>query len=150
MANGGFEDGMHGWTPLGGATLRITNSDVRHGRAAAYVATREPVPYGIVSAPTVGYPRRGDRYTVSAWVKAADRPKQIVIRLVEVGGDAEPRIAGATMARISRRWQLFSTAGRIQRADRSALQVNVTVEHSIGRGDGILIDDVQVRHMLRR
>jgi hypothetical protein len=144
VANPGFEDGVRDWTAWGGATVRIIRSDVRRGQTAAYVATNNLAPYGIVSAPTVGYPRRGDRFTVSAWIKVADRPKDVVVRLEEVGGDADPTPAAATIRRINKRWQHVSTTGRVRRDDRTALHVYVTVENAIGRGDGFFIDDVRL------
>jgi hypothetical protein len=144
VANPGFEDGVRDWTAWGGATVRIMHSDVRRGQTAAYVATNNLAPYGIVSAPTVGYPRRGDRFTVSAWIKAPDRPKDVVVRLEEVGGDADPTPAAATTRRINKRWQHVSSTGRVRRDDRTALHVYVTVENAIGRGDGFFIDDVRL------
>jgi hypothetical protein len=144
VVNSGFEDGDRHWNPWGGASVQITRFEARHGRTAAYVSTKEPVRYGIVSAPVVGYPRRGERYIVGAWVKASDRPKQVVIRLAEVGGDAPPAYAAETSRRVITRWRFISTTGRVRRRDRVALHVYITVERSIGAGDGIFVDGVRV------
>jgi hypothetical protein len=139
-----FEDGVSGWNSWGGATVRLTRSDVMQGNAAASVSTSSPVPYGIASSPAVGYPRQGDRYTVSAWVKSADRPKEIAVRLVEVGGDAPPEFSAEALRRITRRWRSISASGFVQRVDRGALHVSIAIEHSIGANDGFLIDGVKV------
>jgi hypothetical protein len=124
--------------------------DARIGRFAAYVSTKEAVPYGIVSDFTVGQPRRGERFMIGAWVKAADRPKQVAVRLVEVGGQSAPTFAAEALRRIPKRWRFVSAVGRVRRGDRAALQVSIAVEHSVASGDGIFVDGVRVRRMLHR
>lgn len=81
LYNSGFEAGPEGWTPVGG--FAIVEASAHSGNRSAKV---EPV--GIESQP---FPvRTGQRYTLSAYIKAAQTDTRVELRFLEwadEGGD---------------------------------------------------------------
>ena len=81
VVNSGFEAGPEGWTPVAGVSLDSTNA--RTGRCGARVAAP-----GIECRP---FPvRQGQRYTLSAWLRAAAPDTRVRLRFFEwadSGGD---------------------------------------------------------------
>ncbi len=111
--NSGFEAGPEGWTPVGGFAL---DDQVAHsGRFSARVEPGQVLggPGGIECRP---FPvRTGRRYTLSAWIKAAQPDTGVRLRLFEWadrGGDfPENRHERQTTIKATTQWARYQLNG---------------------------------------
>ncbi len=155
--NSGFEAGPEGWTPTGGFVLDATAA--HSGRCSARLGTVDlpsltlplnrplapatrprTVPPGIECRP---FPvRAGQRYTLSAWIKAAEPDTRVALRLFEwadEGGDQpggrNERSASVT---VTTEWARYQASG---------IAVPNICENYVARivpSGTVWIDDVQV------
>ncbi len=104
--NSGFEAGPEGWTPVDG--VRLDDKVMHSGRFSARVAST-----GIECRP---FPvRMGRRYTLSAWIRAAEPQTRVQLRFFEwadSGGD-QPSNRQAREARITATtgWMRYQVSG---------------------------------------
>jgi hypothetical protein len=111
--NSGFEAGPEGWTPVNGFAL--DDQEVHSGRFSARLeATQvQGAPAGIECRP---FPvRPGRRYTLSAWIKAAEPDTRVRLRLFEWadrGGDfPENRHEREATIRATTQWTRYQLSG---------------------------------------
>ena len=104
--NSGFEAGPEGWTPTDGFVIDRTTA--HSGRCSARLGTRGPAEHHVAAEPAARRRRRGRaprrrasnagrfrcaaamRYTLSAWIKAAEPNTRVTLRFFEwadEGGD---------------------------------------------------------------
>ncbi|MGO8926287.1 MAG: carbohydrate binding domain-containing protein [Limisphaerales bacterium] len=111
--NSGFEAGPEGWTPVNGFAL--DDREVHSGRFSARleVTQVQGAPAGIECRP---FPvRPGRRYTLSAWIKAAEPDTRVRLRLFEWadrGGDfPENRHEREATIRATTQWARYQLSG---------------------------------------
>jgi hypothetical protein len=142
LADPGFERGLAGWTPLGGASLR--RSAARHaGAAAALLARGATAPAAPGLAAGVGGSRVGRGWQASAWVRATRPGTSVTIALRE---SAHGRVDSADEFELvlgDTAWHQLAVvhAGSVPG---SALEVAI-VAPGLPDGAGVLVDDVAVR-----
>lgn len=108
--NGGFEYGTGGWTAAGNTTatpVRAAGGDLSE-EGSSYVTLRASSFPGALSQEVAEITRRGDRYTLSVWVRAhrASGPK--VRGTVVLFGLGRRTEAGSAEFRVGHRWTLVT------------------------------------------
>jgi len=138
--NPSFERNMSYWAPWGAAQLRRTTRIKKVGKASAEVVDPPASPFGIQASNVVGYPGKGDRFTVSFWVKAFPSTihKTIALEVSENGG---PNHAASLVTAITRRvltgtWQRIVATGTVKQSNRTGLSVIMFMSNSLAVGDG--------------
>jgi Carbohydrate binding domain len=146
ITNPSFETGLTPWQPWGeNSRIEITRTARKIGRASARVRAVSAAPYGIVDVSAVSSPASGDDFALSVWVRAAERPKKIVVLLQ----GSRPQSQALVVARSSRlvtpaSWRQIRVSGAVRAAHVTALDAYVLVMNSIGTGDGFLVDGVSL------
>ncbi len=143
VLNPSFEDRLKQWGPWTyNSVVRRTRRYHQDGKIAAEVAAREAAPYGIVQASLVGYPGRGEKFVLSAWVRTIGRAAVVHFAATESGGKAEPSNFIESAVNVGTRWKRISARGAVAKTDRTALSLYLGVTNSIAPGDRILVDGV--------
>jgi hypothetical protein len=145
LPNPSFEHGTAPWSPIGGA-LQLTNATSRVGRTAVRVVASKAQAYGLQDLGALAQPAVGDRYTFSAWIRSADRPKRVALALQvrdETKPNRLPEILGQTTWLVTRAWRHVTVAGRVRRFA-TTLDIAVSVQNSIALGDAIFVDGVDL------
>ncbi len=137
----GFEDGLEGWRPLGGARLERLDT-ARSGSWAASLATG-PSPDPGMTAPDVARCAPKTSYTASAWVRASSPGTTITFNLLEyVNGK---RLAVDTVGAVlgGTGWQRIEVdhSTHLPKA-RLAMEL---VASGLPLGSSVLVDDLELR-----
>ena len=107
VVNGSFEPGLAPWGTLGGGSLERTTRQARFGAASGAVTARTDERAGIYWYGAVVRPRRGDRYTLTVWVRAARTADndRIVMELIEHAGGFEDRHVADAQLYLDPKWK---------------------------------------------
>ena len=109
-----------------------------------------PVPFGVSTGSVVGYPSRGSRYSLSAWVTsgAFTVGSRATVELVGMRPNGVSVVLGKAEPRLTSRWKHVSISSRISRATLVSLSVVILVQRDIVRGATFYVDGVRlVRHL---
>jgi len=137
----GFEDGLEGWRPLGGARLERLDT-ARSGSWAASLATG-PSPDPGMTAPDVARCAPKTSYTASAWVRASSPGTTITFNLLEyVNGK---RLAVDTVGAVlgGAGWQRIEV-DHLTHLPRARLAMEL-VASGLPLGSRVLVDDLELR-----
>ena len=138
LSNGGFEDGMAGWTPEVGQTLVSDASESHSGKACLTgEVTEANRALTLVRKIPV---KAGNRYTFEAWALGTGGTK-LVLWVVQPG--AKKREMVNAFEKVPRRWKIHTAAIDV-RGD-GMLELNVIAPSSHGAPAGrIWLDDLAV------
>jgi Carbohydrate binding domain len=143
LANGDFEQGLSGWSTLGGA--RLQRVAVAHSGAwsvrMAPVQSVASARLGIVS-PVRGQARQGRTYRGSAWVRASRPGTEVTLVLREQTGDgqASADVLGVNLP--DGGWHEVAVVHQFHVAG-ARLSLELT-SGNLDAGDVILVDEVSV------
>ncbi len=144
--NGGFESGLVPWRADLGTELRRTTAEARSGEASAEVSARSDAPFGLHWLAAVTAPRRGERYTISAWVKGAGASvgNPVNLQVHEHGGAGMDRVLAWRGRPLRPAWARVAVSGVVQAADAESLDVYIWVQRPRVEGETFFVDDVAV------
>jgi hypothetical protein len=146
VANGGFEQGVAPWRAFGDAPLERTADHARFGSEAAAVTAPPDESAGVFWYGAVVRPRRGERYSVSAWVRAGPgaRGDRIVVSVTEhAGGFEDEEVAGAE-AYLASKWVRLHATGTVARRGRAALDIAIFVPEPNHVGERFYVDGISL------
>ncbi len=142
VVNGGFDNGTSGWRTNSTDQQLSAVSGGHAGAAARLVAAKAGNVVLNDVAPTVSKTTKGEKYSVSAWVKADSAPVSGQLRVREVAG-INAITHGSSFYVDSSGWQQVqldfsaSTAG-------ASLDLNV-IGWNLAAQAGLLVDDVSLK-----
>ena len=144
VVNGSFEHGLAPWGTLGGGSLERTTRQARFGAASGAVTARTDERAGIYWYGAVVRPRRGDRYTLTVWVRAAPTADndRIVMELIEHAGGFEDRHVADAQLYLDPKWKRMRASGTVARSGRLALDIAVFVPKPDRRGETFYLDGI--------
>jgi hypothetical protein len=140
LANPGFEEGLDGWSAIGGARLDLAGES-RSGGLALNLTGGGRAPG--VSARHVTQSEAHRSYTATAWVRAARPGTTAELNLVEYVGERRlsTDTSGAVLA--GGQWQRLEVTHVTHRPG-SELAIEVVVPDLAQRA-GVALDDLQIR-----
>ena len=138
LSNGGFEDGLAGWTPGAGQTLVTEASESHSGKACLTGEVTKPKQaLTLVRKIPV---KAGNRYTFETWARATGGTK-LVLWAVQPG--AAKRQMVAAFEKVPRRWRRYTTPISVNGDGMLELNVIAPSSHNAPAGR-IWIDDLAV------
>ena len=142
-----FERGFSTWSEINDASVERTLEQARTGRASARVEATEVGRYGLYQLETIVRPVPGDRYTFSAWVKAAPSAvgDRVEVEILEQSTRSEVHHVVANASRVlEQRWRKISVTGTVSANGDDHLDVYLSVERARSPGETIYVDDVSL------
>ena len=141
LANPGFEEGLDGWTAIGGAKLDLANESREGSLALSLTAGGGRAPG--VSARHVTESEAHRSYTATAWIRTARAGTTAELNLVEYVG--QRRLSTDTSGAVlpGGDWQRLEVTHVTHQAG-SELAVEVVVP-DLAQGAAVALDDLQVR-----
>ncbi len=141
LANPGFEEGLDGWTAIGGAKLDLADESREGSLALGLTAGGGRAPG--VSARHVTESEAHRSYTATAWIRTARAGTTAELNLVEYVG--RRRLSTDTSGAVlpGGDWQRLEVTHVTHQAG-SKLAVEVVVP-DLAQGAGVALDDLQVR-----
>jgi hypothetical protein len=142
VRNAGFEAGLAGWEPLGGA--RVDLADAAHEGGFGIRLTRGSTPNPGIAYPTVTATKaKGGMYLASAWVRASTPGLTGEIHLLEYVEGQRFAIFRSGLDLRDTRWHRLQVAQAVH-VKGSTLGLEV-VAPGLPAGAEMLVDDVTVR-----
>lgn len=143
--NAGFESGLAGWQPSGGAHLEVTGAAHSGHQALAITATAaaraDPGP-GVITI-DLGASEAQRAYDGTAWVRATTAGTIAEVDLIEFVGGQRLALDGVGVVLNDTAWHQIEVE-HVTRLAGSLLAIEV-VAPGLRQGDGLFVDDVQVR-----
>jgi hypothetical protein len=141
LANPGFEEGLDGWSAIGGAKLDLAG-ELRSGSLALSLTAAGGRAPG-VGARHVTESEAHRSYTATAWVRASRPGTTAELNLVEYVGERRlsTDTSGAVLA--GGEWQRLEVTHVTHRPG-SELAIEIVVP-DLAEGAGVALDDLQIR-----
>jgi hypothetical protein len=141
LANPGFEDGLDGWSAIGGAKLDLANGSREGSLALILVAGSGRSPG--VSARHVTRAEARRSYTATAWIRSSRAGTTAELNLVEYAGDRRLSTDTSGVVLPDTDWQRLEVTHITHQAG-SELAVEVIVPE-LARTATVALDSVQLR-----
>jgi Carbohydrate binding domain len=142
LGNPGFESGLDGWQPIGGA--RVDLADVAHEGGFGIRLSRGSAPSPGVAYPAVTATKaKGATYVATAWVQATRPGITGEIHLLEYLNGRRFAVFRSGLDLRDRHWHCLQVA-QLVHVKGSTLGLEVVAPDLPGR-TGLLVDDVAVR-----
>jgi len=140
IPNPSFEKDVSYWKPYVSSRLARNTRVKRFGTASGQVTSTSMLPFGVEALNVLGYPLKGDRFTLSVWVKAftATVHKRIVLELAETGKTTLE--TALTTSKLTGKWQRLHATGTVKQAQVTGLSVVIYISNTLMIGDGFYVD----------
>lgn len=124
VSNGGFEDGLSGWTATGGARPAIRAAR-RGDRGIRAVVERDGKPAGV--SRVIDVPQKTKTLVAGVWVRT-DKPDTVRIEFRQADdGESKGKVLGGWGSRVADAWERVVASARIP-ADTKKVEIALRVE----------------------